>query len=142
MLEAESGHYLDLADQELRRNELFLADRFAAAADAFVHAVEHSEGLQDGPRGPRPDPSSPGVAEHLQRVYFHLQQADYFAKLSGRAEAEPLRQVARRFYEQALRAYDNSDWPGADDFAKTADDTIRGLENLTQAGTPLPPRPR
>lgn len=138
----ESGQYLDRANEALRRNDIFLADRFVAASDAFVHAAEHSQGIEDGPRRSRPIPQPQGIAEHLQHVYFHLQQADYFAGTSTDGRAKRLPELARRLYERALRAYDNKDWPGADDSAKAADDTIRGLENLAQAATPLSPRPR
>ena len=80
------------------------------------------------------------AAEHLQRVYFRLQQADYFARNTGE-DAKQLPELARKFYERALQAYDRRDWRAADEFAKSADDTIRGLENLAQAAIP-PPRSR
>ncbi len=141
-LSEESGKYLERASKALDRKNIFLADRFVAASDAFVHAVEHSQGIEDGPPlPPRPIPDSSAVAEHLQHVYFHLRQADYFERISREPEAKQLPEIARDFYEQALRAYDTRDWPRADDFARAADDTIGGLENLAQAATPLPPPP-
>jgi hypothetical protein len=138
----ESGQYLDRANEGLRRKDSFLADRFVAASDAFVQAAEHSQGIEDGPRRSHPIPRPQDIAEHLQHVYFHLQQADYFAGTSSDGRAKRLPELARRFYEWALRAYDSSDWLEAENLAKAVDDTIRGLENLAQSATPLPPRPR
>jgi hypothetical protein len=82
------------------------------------------------------------IAEHLQHVYFRLQQTDYFARVSRDEDLDTSRLagLARKFYERALQAYDRRAWRAADEFAKSADDTIRGLENLAQAATP-PPRP-
>ena len=140
VLVTEAHQCLERAEEALHQNKIFVTDRLVAASDAFVDAEEHERGLPDGPRGPGPVPRAPDIAEHLQHVYFHLQQADYFAQTSGAGEQLP--ELARGFYERALQAYDESDWRAADSFAKATDDTIRGLENLAQAATPLPPRPK
>ncbi len=138
ILLAEVQRTLNKADERLRTNELVATDRLVAASDALLHASEHSQNLREGPR--RPAPREPEIADHLQHVYFRLQQADYFARNTGE-DAKQLPELARKFYERALQAYDRRDWRAADEFAKSADDTIRGLENLAQAATP-PPRPR
>ena len=131
---------LDKAEEKLLANDLLLADRLVAASDAFLHAAEHSELIEEGPRGRRLQ--APEIAEHLQHIYFRLQQGEYFAQNSRDPGAKPLPGLARKFYERALQAYDRGDWLAADQYAKSSDDTIRGLENLAQAATPLPPRPR
>ena len=131
---------LDKAEEKLRANDLLLADRLVAASDAFLHAAEHSQLIEEGPSGRRLQ--APEIAEHLQHIYFRLQQTEYFAQTSHDPGAEPLPGLARKFYERALQAYDRGDWLAADQYAKSSDDTIRGLENLAQAATPLPPRPR
>ena len=138
ILVAEVQRILNKADERLRTNELIAADRLVAASDAFLRASEHSQHLRESPRGPVPREAE--IADHLQHVYFRLPQADYFARSTGE-DAEHLPELARKFYERALQAYDRRDWRAADEFAKSADDTIRGLENLAQAATP-PPRPR
>jgi hypothetical protein len=134
---------LERAEKKLRGNELYVAGRLLAAADAFVHAAEHCFHLAEGPKGPVPQPTE--IADHLQHVYFRLQQADFFASASGESEAKPLPGLARKYYEEARKAYDKESWFAADEYAKSADDTIRGLENLAQAAVPKPappPRPR
>jgi hypothetical protein len=140
MLLAVARHNLDRAEEKAHANDLFVADRLAAASDAFMHAAEHPLHLEEGPKGPRPDAEE--ISSHLQRVYFRLQQADFFAQTSGDENAKQLPDLARKFYERSLQAYDKNDWFGADEFAKSADDTIRGLENLAQSAAPPPPRPR
>lgn len=95
--------------------------------------------VTEGPKGPLPQ--SREIADHLQRVYFRLQQADYFADASGDPDAKTLPFLARKFYEDARMAYDTGNWIPADEYAKSADDTIRGLENLAQAAAPEPPPP-
>lgn len=140
MLIAVARRDLDKAEEREHANDLFIADRLVAASDAFIHAAEHPPHLEEGPKGPRADAEE--IASHLQRVYFRLQQADFFARTGGDENAKQLPDLARRFYEKSLQAYDKNNWFGADEFAKSADDTIRGLENLAQAATPPPPRPR
>jgi hypothetical protein len=137
---ALAGRYLDKAEEKAHGNDLFVADRMVDASDALLHAAEHSLYLEGGPKGPRPNAGE--IAGHLQGVYFRLQQADFFARTSGDENAKQLPGLARKFYERSLQAYDRSDWLIADDLAKSADDTIRALENLAQAATQPPLRPR
>lgn len=136
ILVAEARRLLTKGEERLRANDVIVADRLVAASDAFVHATEHSRHLQQGPRGRLPQPTQ--IAGHLQHVYFHLQQADYFAGTIGDQDAKRFPGLARKFYERALQAYDRGDWRAAEEFAKSADDSIRGLENLAQAATPAP----
>jgi hypothetical protein len=130
---------LDAASEKVKVKNYFGADRRIAAADAFRRAAEHPMHVTEGPRGPVPQ--APEIADHLQRVYFRLQQAEYFAGASGDPDAKALPPVARRFYDEARKAYDSGNWFTADEYAKSADDTIHGLENLAQAAAPAPPPP-
>ena len=125
---------LEQAEMDLRSNKLYAADRLQAASDAFLHAAEHSVHLEEGSKGPTPQPVE--IAEHLQRIYFRLQQVDFFASTSGDTDAKLLPGLARKFYEQARKAYDDGSWFAADEYAKSADDTTRGLENMAQAAAP------
>jgi len=129
---------LDAADERAKAKDFFGADRRIAGADDLIHASEHSLHIAEGPTGPLPQARE--VADHLQNVYFRLQQADYFATTSGYPDAQSLPSIARKFYEQAREAYDTGDWFVAEEYTKSAADTVRALENLAQA-TPEPPRP-
>ncbi len=130
---------LDRAGQKAQTKDFVGADRLISAADAFLHASEHPIHLVEGPKGPVPQPGD--IADHLQRVYFRLQQADYFAAASGETDAKAMPALARTFYEQARKAYDSGSWFAADESTKSVDDIVRGLENLAQASVPEPPRP-
>jgi hypothetical protein len=143
MLLALARRNLDRAEEKAHANDLFVADRLVTASDAFVRAAERPLHLEEGPKAPKgPHPDAEEIATHLQRVYFRLQQADYFAQASGDENAKQLPGLARKFYEKSLQAYDEQNWLEAEECARSADDTIRGLENLAQSATPLPPRPR
>jgi hypothetical protein len=131
---------LERAERAARKSDFFAADRLTAAADALFHAAEHLQHLREARRGPTPP--APVIGEHLQHVYFRLQQAEYFARIAEDSEAKRLPALATKFYEEALRGYDKGDLSAADEYAKAADDTIRGLESLAQAATPLPRLPR
>ena len=134
---------LQRAEQQVKAKDYFSADRSIGAADAFLHVAEHADHLVEGPKGPVP--RQPEIADHLQHVYFRLQQADFFSLTSRDPDGKELSLMARKFYEESRKQYEVGNWFGADEYAKSADDLLRGLENLAQAATPgpsLPPRPR
>ena len=134
----KAAHFaLNNASDKTKFKDYFGADRCIVAADAFRRAAEHPAHVTDRAKGPVPQARE--IADHLQRVYFRLQQAEYFAGASGDPEAKFLPPLARKFYEDARKAFDAGNWFSADDYAKSADDTIRGLENLAQAAAPEPP---
>src|SRR5579862_341210 len=129
---------LDRATHALRANDLTRADRLEAAAESFRRAVEHQQHIGGSEKRPGPQLQAREIADHLQKVYFRLQQADFFVSASGEEDAKALPSIARRFYEQARQAYDKSAWAEADEYAKSADDALHGLENLAQAAQQEP----
>lgn len=135
--------YLDSANQALRSNEPFTADRLAGAADALLHVAEHQQHLhaQNSPKRPTPPPEA--VQNCLQRVYFRLEQADYFLEQAHDPRATTFPKWARDFYQVALRAYDHQSFITADENAKCAEEVVMALENLAQAAAParMPPPP-
>ena len=118
----------------------FAATRHLAAADALVHAAEHQQHIPEKTGPPPPDRSE--LARHLDRVYFRLQQADYFVKQSADPNATTIASFARQYYQDALRASDLPDPRVTDGCAKSAEDLIRALENLAQATAPVPISPK
>lgn len=135
--------YLERSDRIAGINR-FASGRDLIAADALVHAAEHQQHIaeQTEPGPPQKDE----IARHLERVYFRLQQADYFVRQSADPNAKVLAEFARQYYQDALRAQDRSESRVADECAKSADDVMRALESLAQASVsrpapPPPPRP-
>ena len=139
-----SRTYLESAERARRSGRLFSADRLVEAADAMLHIAEHQQHLRTG-GGPKGPPPAEEVQDHLQRVYFRTQQADYFLSQSHDPDAVSFPKWSRDFYELARRAYDRKDLLAADENAKCADEVVKALENLAQAATPplspsAPPR--
>jgi hypothetical protein len=116
----------------------FPSNRDLAAADALSRAVEHQQHIGAG-AGPPPPPMEE-IGRHLERVYFRLQQADYFVKESGDPSAKRIAAGAREYYQRAVRARDEPDRRTADECAKSADECMRALESLAQAGATGRPR--
>ena len=140
-----SRTYLESAERARRSGQPFAAGRLAEAADALLHIAEHQQHLRTG-GGPKGPPAAEEVQDHLQRVYFRTQQADYFLAQSHDPDAVSFPNWARDFYQLARRAYDRHDLLAADENAKCADEIIKALENLAQAAAPAtvplpPPRP-
>ena len=126
-----------LARSEQERSSPFAATRFLVAADALSQAVEHQQHLFQ--KGGPPPPGRAELTRHLERVYFRLQQADYFVKQSVDPNAETIAGFARRYYQEALRA--GADLRTADECAKSAEELMRALESLAQSTAPPPPPP-
>lgn len=138
-----SRFYLQQAEAKLRAQYPFAADRTAVAADALLHIAEHQQHLRTN-GGPKGTPPLPEARKHLERVYFQLQQADYFLAESHDRRAVPFPKWARDFYQIAVKALESGDAVAADENAKCAQEVVRALENLAQASaessaTPPPP---
>ena len=129
--------YLEKSEN-LQFSSPFAATRILGAADALIRAVEHQQHL-DQKEG-HPPPNSAEISRHVGRIYFRLQQADYFVKQSGDPNAQVIADFARQYYQGALRASDKGDLRTADECAKSTDELMRALENLALS-TASPPRP-
>ncbi len=116
-------------------------DRLARAADALLEA---SEEILDARRTEQEEDEDDRreAALDLQRDYFRIQQADYFAKLSGEPEAGTYIKHARALYQQARQAFDAGEYDRAETLGDAASYIVRALEYLAQAaiGVPEPPR--
>ena len=140
-----SRGFLASAEKASQSGQPFTADRMAEAADALIHVAEHQQHLRTG-GGPKGPPPPADIQDHLQRVYFRTQQAEYFSLQSHDPRAASFPKWARDFYEMAVRAYERKDLVAADENAKCADEIVKALENLAQAATPTgialpPPKP-
>lgn len=140
--------FLESAEKAKRAGKSFQADRLTDAADAMVHIAEHQAHLGNGGGGPKGPPTIEPVSDHLQHVYFRVQQADYFLKQSGDSRAAAFPKWARDFYQLAVQGYERKDQVAADENAKCAEEIVKCLEDLAQAVTmtgppppPLPPAP-
>ncbi len=135
----QSEFYVTKADQIWRTSQPYIADRTLAAAEALLHASDHLEHLKE-PAGPPPPPAEE-VSRHLAQVYFRTRQADYFLQEIHDNAASSLVTLARQYYQRAVQSHDRSDFRGADEYGKTAEELVKALESLAQAAT-LAPQPR
>ena len=141
-----SRDFLGSAEKASRSGQSFKADRIAEAADSLLHVAEHQQHLRTAGGPPGPPPASV-VKDHLQRVYFRTQQADYFLSQAHDTRAASFPKWARDFYQLAVRAYERQDFVAADENAKSADEIVKALETLAQAASPditpppAPPKP-
>ena len=138
-----ASRYLAKAAVTYRDGHGAQAERFAAAADCFLHVAEHQAHLMAG-GGPKGTPPPDEIQGHLERVYFRIQQSEYFlAHSHDSVVAAQLPDWARGFYELALRAFERKEWVSADENAKCAEEVVKALENLAQAAgvaeNPAPP---
>ena len=127
--------FLASSETASRSGQAFQADRMAEAADSLLHVAEHQQHLRSGGGPAGPPPAAP-VHDHLQRVYFRTEQADYFLSQAHDARAASFPKWARDFYQLAVRAYERKDFVAADENAKSADEIVKALENLAQAASP------
>jgi hypothetical protein len=134
--------FLASAEKASQSGQEFTADRIAEAAGALLHVAEHQQHLRSG-GGPKGPPPAEEIQDHLQRVYFRTQQADYFFRQANDSRAASFPKWARDFYQLAVRSYERKDLIAADENAKCAEEIVKALENLAQAAAPgdIPPPP-
>jgi hypothetical protein len=140
ILLSQSGTYANKADQIWRTQQPYIADRTLAAGEALYHASDHLDHLTNTQGFPPPPPPPPAeeISRHLAQVYFRTREADYFSQEIHDASASPLVTLARQYYQRAVQSYDRSDFRGADEYGRTAEEVVRALENLAQAATLAP----
>jgi hypothetical protein len=124
--------YLDDAGRALAAGRRFQAERLADAADACRRPFDHLQRIA----GPKP-PGDP--EDHLRNVYFRLRLCDFFLQQIPAPKPVRLLELARRFYDHALKSRQEGSGVMADEYTAAADDLTHALESLAQAE--LPERP-
>jgi hypothetical protein len=129
--------YLDEAGRALAAGRHFQAERLEDAADACRRPIDHLQRIaipnQAKPPGPRP-PGDPD--DRLRDVYFRLRLSDFFLHQIPSPAPARLLELARSFYEQAVKARQAGDRLATDEYTGAADDLTHALESLAQAALP------
>ena len=113
---------------DLNKKQRALAARWLASAAALQQAIDLSRRPPD-----RKSASTPEQARtRVQSVYFRVQQADYFLETSGEPGAQPLADLARRWFQKSLQLLD-SDPAGSENYADATARVVAALESLAQA---------
>lgn len=109
-------------------------DRMLEAMDDLLDAREDLQAAtQDKPPANEKEKGRDSTARNLERAYFRVQQADYFAKLSAGKGSPEYVSLARKFYQRARAAYDAREYWRANRLASASSELVNVLENLAQA---------
>jgi hypothetical protein len=137
---ARAGELFERAKQV--RGTSFQFDRMARAVDALLRACgEIADARKTGTgsknfkrRGDMTaDDEKRNASEFLQRCYFRIQQADFFADNSGEKESKKYVTTARSLYQQARSAYDARQYEKTFMFGDASSQIVAALENIAHA---------
>ena len=129
--------YLDDAGRALAAGRRFQAERLEDAADACRRPIDHLQRIATPNPVKPPGPKPPGDPEdHLRDVYFRLRLSDLFLQQIPSPAPARLLELARSFYQQAVKARQAGNRLAADEYTGAADDLTHALENLAQAALP------
>lgn len=134
------AHAADLLERTKQaRGNNFQFDRLARAVEALLRASERVFGAQKAVA--IDDNDKRNAAEFLQRCYFRVQQADYFAGLSGEKDSKKYVTYARSLYQQARSAYDARQYDRAQMLGDGSSLIVSALENIAHASLNIPDPP-
>jgi hypothetical protein len=136
-LHARAGELVERTRQAKGNNIQF--DRLSRAADAILRASDRIFGARKAAAMDEADKRD--AAEFLQRCYFRVQQAEYFAGLSGEKESKKYVTTTRSLYQQARSAYDAHLYDRARMLGDASSMVVSALENIAHASLNIPDPP-
>jgi hypothetical protein len=136
-LNARAADLLERAKQALGNS--FQFDRLAAATDSLLRASERISAARRANQVNENDRQD--AALFLQKCYFRVQQAEYFAGISGEKEARQFVTLGRSLYQQARSAYDAHQYDRAEMLGDASSLIVMALENIAHAGLKIPDPP-
>jgi len=129
--------YLDDAGRALTAGRSFQAGRLEDTADACRRPIDHLQRIATASPATPPGPKPPFDPEdHLRDVYFRLRLSDFFLQQIPSPAPTRLLELARGFYEQAVKARQAGNKLAAVEYTAAADDLTHALESLAQAALP------
>jgi hypothetical protein len=134
---ARAGELLERTKQARANN--FQFDRLARAVDTLLRASDRIFSARKASQMDENDKRD--AAEFLQRCYFRVQQADYFAGLSGEKESKRYVTTTRSLYQQARSAYDAHLYDRAQMLGDASSLIVAALENIAHASLNIPDPP-
>lgn len=136
-LHARASELLERAKQARENN--FQFDRLARATDALLGASQRI--FVSRKASQIDDNDKRDAAKFLQRCYFRVQQAEYFAGLSGEKETKQYVLYTRSLYQQARSAYDARQYDRAQMLGDASSMIVTALEYIAQALLRIPDPP-
>lgn len=109
--------------------------RFDRLSRAVHELLEASEEIQEArePEKRQGTGDREEASRALQRHYFRVRQAEYFAALCGEADAAAYVKHSRALYQQGRSAYDAGQYRRARKLGEAASLVVSALEHLAQA---------
>jgi hypothetical protein len=137
----------DRAQELLLRSEQaaagsYLYERLTEAFDDLLDAGEELTRAARRGNGSERQSDAADTARQLERTYFRVTQADYYARISADPNGSAYVRTARRLYQAARREYDAKNYNRARRFAGAAGELVNTLENLAQAVVRVPDPPK
>jgi hypothetical protein len=120
------------------RDNFFKCARLINATNAMLDAAY---GIYSSRKADHTPQDFWGVGNALQGLHFRVQQADFFASISGEKNSEQYVTVARSIYQQARSAYDAHEYQKAKYLADASWSVVTALESIAQASIPPPTTP-
>jgi hypothetical protein len=120
------------------RDNPFRFERLLYASNALLNASDFISWSRKTNPTPQDKDFWGAIGMAIQRCYFRVQQADFFAPLSGEKNSEQYTKLSRSLYQQARGAYDAHDYQKAKNLADASESIVIALESLAQAAIPIP----
>ncbi len=135
-LQARASDLLKRSTQE--RENFFKCERLLNATNALLDAAY---GLYSSRKTDHVPLDFWNVSRALPGVHFRVQQAGFFANMSGEKNSEQYITLARSVYQQARSAYDAHEYQKAKYLADASWSIVTALESIAQATIPPPKSP-
>ena len=126
--------------KESRENP-FRFERLLYASNALLNASDFISWSRKTNPMPQDKDYWGAIGMAIQGCYFRVQQADFFAPLSGEKNSDQYTKLARSLYQQARGAYDAHDYQKAKNLADASESIVIALESIAQAAIPVPKPP-
>jgi hypothetical protein len=136
-LHARASEMLERAKQARGNN--FQFDSLVGATLNLLRAAEYVSLARKSNQ--MDDDDKRGAAMLLQKCYFRVQQADFFAGLSAEKESKGYLTYSRSLYQQARSAYDARQYDRAQLFGDAASMIVTALENIAHSTLRIPDPP-
>jgi hypothetical protein len=135
-LYSRASDLLKRSSQE--RDNFFRCERLVTATNALLDAAY---GIYSSRKADRTAQDFWSVGKSLPGLHFRVQQAGYFASISGDKNSEQYVTLARSVYQQARSAYDAHEYQKAKYLADASWGIVTALESIAQAAIPAPTHP-
>jgi hypothetical protein len=130
-----------LEQSKSARENPFRLERLLFASDALLNAGDFISWSRKTIKTPQDKDFWGVIGMALQGRYFRVQQADFFAPLSGEKNSDQYVKLARSLYQQARGAYDDRDYQKAKLLSDASESVVIALESIAQAAIPIPKPP-